>query len=161
MAEVRAALEDLYDFLSNVNTFLTGNGWDRLEETLSAATLSGVISEMVVQSLSKHSATIIKNQWHNGRPDLVRRGMYPWDAVLSGQEGVEVKASRNQSGWQGHNVESGWLMIFQYRVIQNKTSVEETEPTTFERFSLRSCLKKIGASAVGEPVREEPQLPRL
>src|SRR3990172_11173997 len=73
VAEVRAALEDVYDFLHNVNKFLTEKRWDRLEETLLPATFSGVISEMVVQSLSKQSASLTKNQHHNGRPDLLPR----------------------------------------------------------------------------------------
>ncbi len=94
VAEVRAAIEDIYDFLHNVNRFLTERGWDRLEETLLAATFSGVLSEMVVQSTSKQSASVIKNQHHNGRPDLLPRGRYSNDAVLRGDEGVEVKASR-------------------------------------------------------------------
>ena len=57
VAEVRAALEDIYGFLHNVNRFLTEKGWDRLEETLMGATLSGMISELVVQSLSRQSAS--------------------------------------------------------------------------------------------------------
>ena len=71
VAEVRTAIEDLYDFLHNVNRFLTEKGWDRLEETLMAATFSGMISELVVQSMSKQSASLIRNQYHNGRPDLL------------------------------------------------------------------------------------------
>jgi len=74
VAEVKAALDDVYDFLYNVNRFLVGKGWDRLEETLSAASFSGMLSEMVVQGVSRRSATLTKNQHHNGRPDLVPQG---------------------------------------------------------------------------------------
>lgn len=136
VAEIRAALDELYDFLHNVNRFLTERGWDRLEETLGAATFSGVISEMVVESVSKQSAALIKNQYHNGRPDLVPRGHYEGDAVLQGAEGVEVKASRNDGGWQGHNVENGWICIFQYQVDRDVEPVEEREPTKFVRVLL-------------------------
>lgn len=132
-AEVRAAIEDIYDFLHNVNRFLTEKGWDRLEETLMAATFSGMVSELVVQSMSKQSASLIRNQYHNGRPDLLPKEHYPNDAVLRGDEGVEVKASRYDSGWQGHNVESGWIMIFQYQVDLESEPVEEREPTKFQR----------------------------
>src|SRR3972149_479508 len=111
VAEVRAALEDVYDFLHNVNRFLTEKGWDRLEETLLAATFRGVICEMVVQSMSKQRASLIRNRYHNGRPDLLPRGLYPNDSMLQAPEGIEVKASRHSSGWQGHNVESGCIMI--------------------------------------------------
>ncbi len=140
-AEVRAALEDVYDFLYNVNRFLVGKGWERLEETLMPATFSGVISEMVVQSVSKQSTAVIKNQHHNGRPDLLPRGLYPGDDVLQGAEGIEVKASRHKSGWQGHNVESGWIMIFQYQVDIKGEPVEDREPTTF----VRVLIAQLGA----------------
>jgi hypothetical protein len=133
VAEVRAAVEDIYDFLHNVNRFLTERGWERLEETLLAATFSGVLSEMVVQSTSKQSASMIKNQHHNGRPDLVPRGLFPQDAALRGDEGVEVKASRYASGWQGHNIESGWIMVCQYKVDLETGPIEDRDPTTFVR----------------------------
>jgi hypothetical protein len=93
-SEIKAAIDDIYDFLHNVNRFLIERGWDRLEETLSAATFSGVMSELVVEGVSKRSATIIKNQCHNGRPDLIPRGMYGDDGCLRGADGIEVKASR-------------------------------------------------------------------
>lgn len=39
--------------------------------------------------------------------------MYPGNAVQYAHEGIEVKGSRHNSGWQGHNPESIWLMVFQ------------------------------------------------
>ncbi len=102
-SEIKAAIDDIYDFVHNINRFLVERGWDRLEETLSAATFSGVMSELVVEGVSKRSATIIKNQYHNGRPDLIPRGMYPEERCHRGGDGIEVKASRWSNGWQGHD----------------------------------------------------------
>lgn len=119
VGEVKAALDDLYDFFYNVNGFLIVRGWERLESILSSASLSGMISEMVVQGVSKRSATVTKNRYHNGRPDLVPKNLFPGDSVLHGAEGIEVKASRYGSGWQGHNVELGWILIVQYRFDAN------------------------------------------
>jgi len=133
VAEVRAAMDDMYDFLYNVNSFLTARGYDRFEEMLAGAAYSGVMSELVVQSLSKQSATLVANQWHNGRPDLIPVGRYGEMGVLRGEEGVEIKASRYESGWQGHNIERGWIMIFQYRIDPESDPVERREPTKFER----------------------------
>ena len=45
VTEVRAAMDDFYDFLYNINTFLDSRGYDRLEEMLSGATYSGLVSE--------------------------------------------------------------------------------------------------------------------
>lgn len=132
-AEVKAALDDIYDFLYNVNRFLIDRGWDRLEETLSAATFSGVMSELVVEGVSKRSETIIKNQYHNGRPDLVPRGLYDLDGCLRGDDGIEVKASRWSNGWQGHNVEDGWIMICQYYIDRETTPIEHRAPTSVDR----------------------------
>lgn len=49
---MQAALNDIYDFLYNANGFLVGNGWERLEEIVSAATFSGVMSEPVISGIS-------------------------------------------------------------------------------------------------------------
>lgn len=132
-AEIKAAIDDIYDFLYNVNRFLVERGWDRLEETLSAATFSGVMSELVVEGASKRSATIIKNQHHNGRPDLVPRGYYPEDGCLRGVEGIEVKASRWSNGWQGHNVEDGWILICQYFIDRDAQPIANRVPTRIDR----------------------------
>lgn len=114
VGEVKAAIDDVYDFLHHVNKFLVDRGWDRLEETISAASFSGMLSEMIVQGVSKRSATVTKNEYHNGRPDLVPVGHYEGNAVLRGDDGIEIKASRYGTGWQGHNIETGWIMIVQY-----------------------------------------------
>jgi hypothetical protein len=126
-------MEAFYDFLHASNSYLTSKGWNRLEETLFAATFSGIVSELIVESVSLQSAALIANQRHNGRPDLLPRGHYPNDEILRGEEGIEVKASRYPSGWQGHNVENGWIMIFQYEVDKETMPVEDRRPTRFVR----------------------------
>lgn len=132
-SEIKAAVDDIYDFLYNINGFMVANGWERLEETLSAATFSGVISEIFVAGVSKRSSTIIANKYHNGRPDLVPRGYYPSDKSQRGDEGIEVKASRRNSGWQGHNKESGWLMMCQYAIDVDREPTPAREPTKVVR----------------------------
>ena len=59
VGEIKAALDDVYDFFYDVNRYLIEKGWDRLEETLMAASFSGMLSEMVVQGISKRSAAVI------------------------------------------------------------------------------------------------------
>jgi hypothetical protein len=148
-AEVRAGIEDIYDFLYNVNRFLTGKGWHRLEETLSGAAFSGMMSELVVQSMATQSASLVRNARHNGRPDLLPRGIYEGDAVLVGSEGIEVKASRYASGWQGHNAETGWVMVFQYEIDLISRTVEEREPTKL----VRVLIAKLGSADWSESGR--------
>jgi hypothetical protein len=55
--------------------------------------------------------------------------MYPEDKCLRGDDGIEVKASRRSTGWQGHNKESGWLMMCQYSVDIETEPTEMREPT--------------------------------
>ncbi len=156
VSEVKAAIDDIYDFLYNVNKFLIERGWDRLEETLSAATFSGVMSELVVEGVSKRSTTIIKNQYHNGRPDLVPRGMYESDGCHRGDDGIEVKASRWSNGWQGHNIEDGWIMIFQYYIDRDVQPLENRSPTRIDRL-MCATLRATGAFRDERKVAAERQ----
>lgn len=92
-----------------------------------------MISELFVAGVSKRSATVIANKYHNGRPDLLPRGMYAGDSCLRGADGIEVKASRRSTGWQGHNKETGWLMMCQYAVDVETMPLEMREPTRIVR----------------------------
>lgn len=156
-SEIKAAFDDIYDFLYNINRFLVERGWDRLEETLSAATFSGVMSELVVEGISKRSATVVKNQYHNGRPDLVPRGLYERDGILRGDDGIEVKASRWSNGWQGHNVEDGWIMICQYFIDRDVQPIENRSPTRIDRVLCAQLIADDWSfSGRGETSRRTP-----
>lgn len=92
------ALQDVYDFFCDVNTGLVGKGLERLDEMLRPAIMSGVLSDMLTASLAKHSRTLTENEYFNGHPDLVVRGVYPGNQVQSGEEGVEIKTTRKGGG---------------------------------------------------------------
>ncbi len=128
VAEVKAAIDEIYDFFYNVNGFLVGKGWERLEEMLQAAALSGLVSELLVSAVSKQSTALVKNKWHNGRPDLIPTGRYEGDRCQRGDEGIEVKASKRDGSWQGHNKENGWLMLCQFAVDASDGPVEGRKP---------------------------------
>ena len=51
-----------------------------------------------------------------GYPDLLPAGRYATALILKDEEGIEVKASIQKGGWQGHNPETGWIMVFRYMV---------------------------------------------
>ena len=89
---------------------------------------------MFVQAVARRTGNakpgLAVNQHHNGRPDLVPRARYGGDAVQRGAEGVEVKASRSSNSYQGHNVESGWLMVLRFATDDSSEPVYEREPTT-------------------------------
>jgi hypothetical protein len=98
---------------------------------LLAAAFSGMMSGLVVGGVAKQSASLTANNYHNGRPDLVPPGVYENDACHRGDEGIEVKASRTSS-WQGHNAETGWVMICVFSADAKTEPVEERSPTKID-----------------------------
>ncbi|MCS6940601.1 MAG: hypothetical protein NZ699_19515 [Roseiflexus sp.] len=109
---VRRAMEDFIDFLSLMNSQFCTRGMPRLELLLMPATFSGMIGEFIAARIPEYCTALVKNRYHNGHPDLIPLSKFPEGAVQYAQEGIEVKASRYTSGWQGHNPESVWLMVF-------------------------------------------------
>src|SRR5262249_52267531 len=98
---IQRSMADFIDFLEFINGQLYTKQIPRLELIMMAANFSGLVGEFIIASISKHCPTLIKNRYHNGHPDLIPRGRYKGDAVQYAHEGIEVKASRYQKGWQG------------------------------------------------------------
>lgn len=126
--EVRDALEQVYEFLHDLNTFMVSKGYGRLEEMILGNSLSGFISEMVVKNLGAASKSLARNTKVGGHPDLIPRGRYPDDSVLRADDGIEVKTSVQSGGWQGHNPERSWILVVQYSVDVITQPIEERRP---------------------------------
>lgn len=109
---VQSAMGDFLGFLGFLNRQLNTRKLSRLESFLMSANFSSMVGEFMVATIPKYCPTLVKNTYHNGHPDLVPAGMFPNDACQYGTEGVEIKGSRHTSGWQGHNAEDAWLMVF-------------------------------------------------
>jgi hypothetical protein len=105
-------MNDFLDFLGFVNQQLSTKGIQRLETMLMPANFSSIVGEFMSSTIPKHCGSLVKNKFHNGHPDLLPAGTYPNDAAQHVTEGIEVKASRYLRGWQGHNPEDVWLMVF-------------------------------------------------
>jgi len=131
VAEVKQAMHGTYDFFHAINPFLVERGYGRLEDILLGNSFAGVLSETLVKNLSDASHTLTRNRKVGGHPDLILSGRYPGDAVLRGEDGIEVKASKTKGGWQGHNPEKGWVVIFRYIVDTLTEPVEDRHPTEF------------------------------
>ena len=131
------AMQDVYDFLYDVNAHLGGRGLQRLDDMLRPAILSGVLSDMLTASLAKHSRVLRENRYHNGHPDLVVQGRYPHNAVKAGAEGVEVKTTRKAGGAvDTHGAREQWMCVFVYRVDTESEPALEREPMTFTEVYL-------------------------
>ena len=111
-AHVHAAMNDFVNFLGFINLQLHTREIERLETMLMPANFSSIVGEFMSSSIPKHCPTIVKNQYHNGHPDMIPKGRFPNDAVQHADEGIEIKGSRYLKGWQGHNPEDTWLMVF-------------------------------------------------
>ena len=109
---IKLAMEEFMEFLNLVNSTLNAKGIARLEGIMMQANFSSLVGEFISSTLPRHCLTITKNRYHNGHPDLVPKGHYADDKVQHGSVGIEIKASRRKSGWQGHNAEDTWLMVF-------------------------------------------------
>lgn len=100
------------DFLGFVNQQLHKRQLSRLETMLMPANFSSVVGEFMAANIPKYCSTLVKNAYHNGHPDLLPLGRFPNNSQQHCNEGIEVKGSRYLRGWQGHNAEECWLMVF-------------------------------------------------
>jgi len=136
---VSAAMSDFLGFLGFINQQLNRKGISRLETFLMPANFSSIVGEFMSATIPKHCPTLARNRYHNGHPDLLPKGMYPREAQLHASEGIEVKASRYGRGWQGHNAEDVWLMVFVFEA-NRVTDMDRGIPPRPFRF-----LKVVGA----------------
>jgi len=106
------AMSEFVNFLGFINQQLNSKTIRRFESMLMPANFSSMVGEFMVATIPKHCPTLVKNQYHNGHPDLLPKGKFTGDAVQHGPIGIEVKASRYSRGWQGQNPEECLLMGF-------------------------------------------------
>jgi hypothetical protein len=132
---IKAAMIDFIDFLSFINSQLHTRQTSRLETMLMSANFSSIVGEFMSATIPKYCAGLVKNRYHNGHPDLIPAGVFDNNSVQYSSEGVEIKASRYSSAWQGHNPESVWLLIF----VFNSDSASNVAPKPF------SFVKVVGA----------------
>lgn len=127
--EVEEAVAETYRLFHGLNDFLLGAKFRPLEELLLGNSLSGIISEFLVKNIARASGSLEANVKVGGHPDLLPTGHYSSNLVLKGEEGLEVKSSIQRGGWQGHNPEDCWLMVFRYAIGAERNS--EPAPLTF------------------------------
>jgi hypothetical protein len=94
---------------------------------LMPANFSSIVGEFMSTTIPRHCTTLVKNKYHNGHPDLIPAGAFDRDAVQHSRVGIEIKASRYERGWQGHNPENVWLMVF----IFDANRPRDTRPKQF------------------------------
>ena len=133
------AMNEFLVFLGFINQQLHTKDIGRFESMLMPAGFSSLVGEFMGASIPTYCSTLVKNRCHNGHPDMIPAGRFPDDAVQHADEGVEIKASRYGRGWQGHNAEDTWLMVF---VFDSNRPVDPSKRITPKPFRF---VKVVGA----------------
>ena len=107
-------MEEFLDFLGFMNRQMNSRNIPRLESMLMPANFSSIVGEFMSATIPKHCSTLVKNRYHNGHPDLIPSNRFENDMCQHGSAGIEIKGSRYLKGWQGHNPEDTWLMVFAF-----------------------------------------------
>lgn len=138
------AMEDVYDFFYDVNTNLVEKGLQRLDDMIRPAALSGMLSDMITDSLAQKSRTLTSNLWHNGHPDLIVRGRYPNDRVEAGEDGVEIKSTRKPGGAvDTHGARNQTLCVWVYDVDNDRSRpAHERSPLQFREIYIAQVTKE-------------------
>jgi hypothetical protein len=129
-------MNDFLAFLGFTNTQLNTKGIQRFESMLMPANFSSMVGEFLTATIPKYCGTLAKNQYHNGHPDLLPKGMFAGDSLQHGVEGIELKASRYSSGWQGHNAEECWLMVIVFQSNRPADQAKNVPPKPFQFQSI-------------------------
>jgi hypothetical protein len=138
--QIRLAMGGFVSFLGYMNLELGRNGIERLESMMMSANFSTLVSEFMSANLPKYCPGLVKNHYHNGHPDLVPTGAFPNNSVQYTHDGIEIKASRYLRGWQGHNPEDVWLMVFVYDSNRPRDIGREVVPRAFRFLAAYGAL---------------------
>jgi len=135
--DFQAAMQDVYDFFYDVNDHFDQRALPRLDDMLRPAICSGMISDMLTESLAKHSRTLKVNAFHNGHPDLIPDGRFPNNRIQAGDQGVEVKTTRKKGGAvDTHGGRDQWMAVFVYQVDSLTEPASQRAPMKFTEVYL-------------------------
>lgn len=135
--DFQSAMQDVYDFFYDVNQFLRDKDLSRLDDMLRKANLSGTISDMLTDSLAKHSRSLTRNNYHNGHPDLVVAGAYVDDSVKAGEKGIEIKSTLKRGGAvDTHGGRKQWMCVFVYETDNLTQPATDRAPLVFREVYL-------------------------
>ena len=137
LKDFEIAMQDVYDFLYDVNAMLLTKGLHRMDEMLRPAAMSGMISDMLTASMAKHARVLVENRHFNGHPDLVVQGRYPNNMVAAGTDGVEIKSTRKAGGAvDTHGARDQWMCVFVYSTDHATEPAVDREPMKFTEVYL-------------------------
>ena len=128
---IQLAMTDFVSFLGFINQQLYSRGLERLESMLMPANFSSMVGEFMVSGIPKYCTSLVKNRYHNGHPDLLPLGYFLNDTAQHADRGIEIKGSRYLRGWQGHNPENAWLLVFVFDSNRPSDIAKDINPKPF------------------------------
>ncbi len=152
LQDFQMAMQDVYDFLYDVNSHLTAKGLQRLDDILRPAIMSGFLSDLLTASLATHSRTLTENRYFNGHPDLIVQGIYPGNSVKAGAEGIEIKTTRKAGGAvDTHGAREQWMCVFVYEVdVESEPALDRRAMTFTEVYLGRVTVEDFRKNPRGE-----------
>lgn len=142
--DFEAAMQDVYDFLHDINSHLIGKGLPRMDDTLRKATMSGTLSDMLTASIqpafSQHGEAQPEScrEWSAQRPP----GSPGWGRVqrrLSRRwrRGCGDKTALKRGGaFDTQGARNQWLCVFVYEVDRVTQPATERSALTFREVYL-------------------------
>ncbi len=131
LKHIHEAMNEFVTFLGFIDETLHRKGMSRLECIMMPANFSSLVGEFVGAAIPRHCKGLVRNRHHNGHPDLLPAGHCAGDSILNCDQGIEVKGSRFDKGWQGHNAEDAWLMVFVFDSNRPADLEAGIEPRSF------------------------------
>lgn len=130
--DVAGAIKEWYDLYHGINDFLHQEGHGNIEQLLRANNaLSDFVGDILTDNLAEASDALIKNQKQDGFPDLLPVDHDAYAAqdykIHHGDDGIETKCSQQKGGWQAHNNEEAWFIVFRYAPIDRDVDPDEME----------------------------------
>ena len=128
---IRQAMNDFLEFLSFINEQLHDKRIAPLESMLMPANFSSIVGEFLASSIPRYCSMLVRNRYHNGHPDLIPAHRFRDNAAQHSREGIEIKASHYFRGWQGHNPENCFLLVFVFDSSRPSDSAKKVNPKPF------------------------------
>jgi len=154
LKDFEMAMQDIDDFFYDINRGLVQRGLLRLDDMLRPAIMSGLLSDMLTASISKHSRALTVNLYHNGHPDLVVNGVYAGNRIKAGEQGVEIKTTRKSGGAvDTRGARNQWMCVFVYNVECATEPARKRGPMTFTEIYLARIIHEGSAASADTRLR--------
>lgn len=120
---IRQSVKKTESFFLGINQASTSNTQPYLLDILATNSVSGLVSDLMINEISALCSGLGRNTKTGGYPDLLPVVEFEGLSEQRAASGIEVKASKKNNVWQGHNVEEGWLLAIKYTIRKEEHDI--------------------------------------